>query len=190
MTVMPRIPSRRSKQRRSSFVPPATRSSVVPDALSWREQPDSTTAPKGPAAWTAASTTESDRTVIDAGPYGVIDLAVMEAGGDFQGRNQQLGVVWWDKRSFREEDDDFGTIQTSFVPASISDHVSLAPPHTRAPAPAGHEPRHVDAPVQESGAASIVPHAPEAAPLLAPAVRGGTGLRVVRRRYSAAMDDL
>ncbi|MET3565736.1 signal peptidase I [Leifsonia sp. 563] len=166
MTVMPRIPSRRSKQRRSSYVPPANRSSVVPDALSWREQNDTTTAPKGPAAWTAASITESDRTVIDAGPYGVIDLAVMEAGGDFHGRNQQLGVVWWDKRSFREEDDDFGTIQTSFVPASITDHVSLAPPQSRTATPAPHDPRHADAQVQTPGAA---PLPPEGAPLPAAA---------------------
>lgn len=163
MTVMPRIPSRRSKQRRSSYVPPANRSSVVPDALSWREQNDTTTAPKGPAAWTAASITESDRTVIDAGPYGVIDLAVMEAGGDFHGRNQQLGVVWWDKRSFREEDDDFGTIQTSFVPASISDHVSLAPPQSRTVAPAPHDPRHADGQAQAPGLS------PEGAPLPAAA---------------------
>lgn len=127
MTVMPRIPSRWSKMRRSSFVAPTDRSTAVPDALSWRERLDDTVAPpKGPAAWMAASVTDSDRTVIDAGPYGVIDLAVMETGLDTPGPHQQLGVVWWDKRSFREEDDDLGAIQTSFVPAPISDHVSLA----------------------------------------------------------------
>lgn len=142
MTVMPRIPSRRSKQRRSSFVAPTSRSNVVPDALSWREQLNGDVAPKGPAAWSAARSDTSDRTVIDAGPYGVIDLAVMDAVADV-GRNQSLGVVWWDKRSYREEDDDNGTIQTAFVPASISDHVSLAAPMARAESPtAGTAPRH------------------------------------------------
>ncbi|MGO4301754.1 signal peptidase I [Leifsonia sp. RAF41] len=125
MTVMPRIPSRKPKRHRSSFVAPATRSHSVPDALSWREQLDGSSAPKGPAAWTAASRDGLGRTVIDAGPYGVIDIATAEAI-DGAGRNPELGVVWWDKRSFREEDDDDGTIQTSFVPASIADHVSLA----------------------------------------------------------------
>jgi signal peptidase I len=131
MTVMPRIPSRKSKRRRTSFVPATTRSNAVPDALSWRDQLDGTTAPKGQAAWMAASRSHTDRTVIDAGPYGVIDLAAAETMGG--GRDQQLGVVWWDKRSFREEDDDDSTIQTSFVPAPISDHVSLATPSLPSP---------------------------------------------------------
>ena len=125
MTVMPRIPSRKPKRHRSSFVAPATRTHGVPDALSWREQLDGSAAPKGPAAWTAASRDGLGRTVIDAGPYGVIDIATARPI-DGAGRNPELGVVWWDKRSFREEDDDDGTIQTSFVPASIADHVSLA----------------------------------------------------------------
>ncbi|MGO4534775.1 signal peptidase I [Leifsonia sp. 2MCAF36] len=127
MTVMPRIPSRKPKPRRSSFVAPVTRTHAVPDALSWRQQLDNASAPKGPAAWSAASRTQLDRMVIDAGPYGLIDLATAEPLGGVAARNQHLGVVWWDRRSFREEDDDDGTIQTSFVPASISDHVSLAP---------------------------------------------------------------
>src|SRR3954447_23228652 len=110
MTVMPRIPSRKSKRRRSSFVPAAGRPTAVPDALSWREQLDGGSAPKGPAAWMAASSDQADRMIIDAGPYGVSDLAAAEVmGGD---RNQQLGVVWWDKRSLREEDDDDSTIET------------------------------------------------------------------------------
>lgn len=123
MTVMPRIPHRRSKLRRSSFVAPTDRATTVPDALSWREQTDAAPAPKGPAAWTAASVTASDRTVIDAGPYGVIDLAVM--GPEIESHHT-LGVVWWDKRSLREEDDDLGAIETSYVPAPMGHHVSLA----------------------------------------------------------------
>src|SRR4051812_21141259 len=132
MTVMPRIPSRKSKRRRSSFVPASSRPNAVPDALSWREQLDASPAPKGPSAWMAASSNQLDRMVIDAGPYGVIDLAA--AGAMESDRNQQLGVVWWDKRSFREEDHDDDTIETSFVPASISDHVSLSRPSLPAPA--------------------------------------------------------
>ncbi|MGH1550187.1 signal peptidase I [Leifsonia poae] len=96
---------------------------MVPDALSWRKGVEGGTPPKGPAAWSAASVTDSGRTVVDAGPYGIIDLAQAEPWEEVP----QLGVVWWDKRSFRAEDDDFGTIQTSFVPASTADHVSLAP---------------------------------------------------------------
>ena len=124
--------------RRSSFVPPASRASAVPSALSWREHLDGSTAPKGPAAWMAASTARADRMVIDAGPYGVIDLAATEATADAGGPSQ-LGVVWWDKRSYREEDDDDGTIQTSFVPAPITDHISLASGSTRGMAGASRE---------------------------------------------------
>ncbi|WP_431219466.1 hypothetical protein [Leifsonia xyli] len=135
---------------------PSNRSTVVPDALSWRERLDGSAAPKGPAAWTAASVTDAGRTVIDAGPYGIIDLAQAEPWEDPSGRNQQLGVVWWDKRSFREEDDDFGTIQTSFVPASITDHVSLAgaprPPQHFQPAPQEASP---EAPRRARGHASL-----------------------------------
>lgn len=126
MTVMPRIPSRRSKVRRSSFVAPADRVRSVPDALSWRTEVDGELAPKGPAAWSAASSVRSDRAVVDAGPYGVIDLAVVEAVTDAPGPKPQLGVVWWDKGSLREEDYEDGTIQTGFVPASLTDPVSLA----------------------------------------------------------------
>src|SRR3954469_10962334 len=103
MAVMPGIPSRKSKRRRSSFVPASSRPSSVPDALSWRRQLDLGSAPQGPAAWMAASSQHVDRTIIDAGPYGVIDLAAAEAMSD--DRTQRLGVVWWDKRSLREEDD-------------------------------------------------------------------------------------
>lgn len=142
MTVMPRIPSRKSKVRRSSFVAPTDRPAAVPDALSWRKKVDGSAAPKGPAAWSAASSVESDRAVVDAGPYGVIDLAVMENVPDAPGPKPQLGVVWWDRRSFREEDDDYGTIQTSFVPASLTDHVSLAPSSS----PSGYRPAAVPSP--------------------------------------------
>lgn len=126
MTVMPRIPSRKSKVRRSSFVAPTDRASGVPDALSWRTKVDGELAPKGPAAWSAASSVQSDRAVVNAGPYGVIDLAVLESVPDAPGPKPQLGVVWWDKGSLREEDYEDGTIQTSFIPASLTDHVSFA----------------------------------------------------------------
>lgn len=159
MTVMPRIPSRKSKVRRSSFVAPTDRAAAVPDALSWRKKVDGEPAPKGPAAWSAASSVQSDRAVVDAGPYGVIDLAVMENVPDAPGPKPQLGVVWWDKRSFREEDDDYGTIQTSFVPAPLTDHVSLA---SSSAAPAVSRPAAVPepAPATALGAAQPVTQYP------------------------------
>lgn len=177
MTVMPRIPSRKPRRRRSSFVAPAGRAVAVPDALSWREQLDHTAAPKGPAAWNAASTTQSGRTIIDAGPYGVIDVAEGAALADGSGRNLQLGVVWWDKRSLREEDVDEGSLQTSFVPASITDHVSLAAPSSRpsapqapqSPAQGRQSPAHVapvptPAPRARPGADKSSPHVAQTGP--------------------------
>lgn len=137
MAVMSRGTSRRGKGRRSSFVASGQRAAVVPDALSWREQLDAAPAPKGPAAWAAASNTQSGRTVIDAGPYGMIDLAATDAASD--GREHELGVVWWDRRSYRPEDHDDETIQTSFVPAPISTHVSLSSAG-QPPTPIGHAP--------------------------------------------------
>ncbi|RDV43543.1 signal peptidase I [Leifsonia sp. ku-ls] len=183
MTVMPRIPSRKSKVRRSSFVAPTDRVSSVPDALSWRKNVEGESAPKGPAAWSAASSVQSDRAVVDAGPYGVIDLAVMEPVPDLPGPKPQLGVVWWDKRSLREEDDDEGTIQTSFVPASLTDHVSLAgsygspsAPRASASAPASPAAAAPDAaprrlpPSTDAMAAPAVPVAPAAVPVAPAAV--------------------
>ncbi len=136
MTVMPRGKSRWGKGRRSSFVASGRRPTVVPDALSWRDQLGESTAPKGAAAWAAASSAQSGRTIVDAGPYGLVDLAAVDA--TFDGAPRDMGVVWWDKRSYRQEDHDDETIQTAFVPASIADHVSLAGPVREAPA--GREP--------------------------------------------------
>ena len=153
----PRIASRRSTHR-SSFVAPSHRSSIVPDALSWREGIEGSAPPKGQAAWNAASVTDSGRTVVDAGPYGIIDLAPAEPWEEVP----QLGVVWWDKRSSRVEDDDFGTIQTSLVPASTASHVSLAARPAAAPRPVEPVPTEVvSAPV--ASPAVVPPAAVQAA---------------------------
>ncbi|NUU06316.1 signal peptidase I [Leifsonia sp. C5G2] len=124
MTVMSRVPPRRSRDRRSSFVAPADYASTVPDALSWRDSLGDRTAPKGQDAWTAASVTQSNRTVVDAGPYGVIDIAPPEPQEEAV-RWPHLGVVWWDKRSFVDEGD-IGVVDPGFAPAAIGHHVSLS----------------------------------------------------------------
>jgi len=123
MTVMPRVPLRRSRGRRSSFVAPADYASTVPDALSWRDSLGAPTPPKGQDAWSAASVTDSNRTVIDAGPYGVIDIAPPDPHAD-AAQWPHLGVVWWDKRSFLDEGD-IGVVDSGFSPATVGDHVSL-----------------------------------------------------------------
>ncbi|MEV8213465.1 signal peptidase I [Leifsonia sp. NPDC077715] len=135
MTLMPRSAVRKSGLRRSSFVSPNGSAAVVPDALSWRANLGGASAPRGPQAWQAACAVESGRTVIQAGPYGVIDLAAEAPGESPDARVGHVGVVWWDKRSFRKEDDDFGTIQTSFIPASVAEHVALRAPVATDPPP-------------------------------------------------------
>jgi signal peptidase I len=174
MTVMSRVPGRRSNIRRSSFVAPADYVPQVPDALSWRERLDHRAAPKGSDAWTAASVTEADRTVVDAGPYGVIDIATPDPHDD-RDRWPHLGVVWWDKRSFSEEDRDVGVVQTDFAPTTISDHVSLSLPPTGRPAdmappteaatPMTAAPPAVASAVPEMTAVSAPHRAPVSAPV-------------------------
>ncbi|SEI06059.1 Peptidase S24-like [Leifsonia sp. CL147] len=105
--------------------------------------------------------------VIDAGPYGVIDLAATPSTADAGGA-PQLGVVWWDKRSFREEDDDDGTIQTSFVPAPTTDHISLAAGSSRGAGPSWRTPAPASAPASAPAAGTARADAPGREPGLHP----------------------
>ena len=123
--------------------------------------------------------------VIDAGPYGVIDLAATQPTVDVGGASQ-LGVVWWDKRSFREEDDDDGTIQTSFVPAPITDHISLAAESTRGAGPSWRAP----APATGTGTGTARADAPSSEPGLHPveAAIAGPALAEPRPAPSAPLE--
>ncbi len=124
--VRPKHPVR---HRRSSFEPPASRVTSVPDGLRWRIDGESAKGPVGRAAWRSARIGgDSERTLLDAGPYGLIDLAVGpdELAG-WNGSEPIPGPVWWDRRTIDEDWVEDATGTPPFQPASVTNsHVSLS----------------------------------------------------------------
>ena len=121
------LPRRQAHRRRSSFEPPTSQATVVPDGLRWRINGDSEKGPVGRAAWRSARIEgNSERTLLDAGPYGLIELAASPDELTDWTSEPIPGPVWWDRRSFDEEwvEDAGGT--PAFLPTPVANsHVSL-----------------------------------------------------------------